>query len=207
MSLLEAEEVAEARSPFSTSRTERPRPAASRAIPTPLMPPPTTSMSRIWAPGKSDPSANTETPTREPRPLPAACRAGALDEFRQEGNVVAGDRVDEALGDPFLKTGDDVAPALPIRRESLRSRQVEPVGNPCIVQRLSIMRVEHVELDRQGSGAARPQHTKNVGVAGVGDGLGLDPRVCSTARFRTIWSKPMTRTRSKAPVASSNAAT
>jgi hypothetical protein len=44
---------------------------------------------------------------------------------------------------------------------------------PGIVQRFSIMRVEHVELDRQGSGAARPQHTKNVGVAGVGDGLGL----------------------------------
>jgi len=45
--LLEAEEVAPARSRFSTSRTERPRPAASRAIPTPLMQPPTTNMSRI----------------------------------------------------------------------------------------------------------------------------------------------------------------
>src|ERR1700731_2127180 len=98
MSLLEAEEVAAARSPFSTNRTERPRPAASRAIPTPLMPPPTTSMSRIWAPGKSDPSANTETPTREPRPLPAGGRAGAPDQVPQEGNDAAGDRVAWALG-------------------------------------------------------------------------------------------------------------
>src|SRR5688572_11588267 len=34
--------VAPARSPCSTSRTLRPRPAASRAMPQPLMPPPTT---------------------------------------------------------------------------------------------------------------------------------------------------------------------
>jgi len=50
-------------------------------------------------------------PTREPRLLLAACRAGALDGSCKEGNVVAGDCIDEALGDPFLKTGDDVAPA------------------------------------------------------------------------------------------------
>src|SRR5215469_9705708 len=105
MSLVLQDDVCAARSSFSTSRTERPRPAASRAIPTPLMPPPTTSMSRTWVPSKSDCSANTETPAREPRLLPAACRAGALDESCQEGNVVAGDCVDEALGDPFLKTG------------------------------------------------------------------------------------------------------
>src|SRR4051795_9774737 len=42
MSLLEAEEVALARSSFSTSSTLRPRPAASRAMPAPLMPPPMT---------------------------------------------------------------------------------------------------------------------------------------------------------------------
>ena len=60
-------------------------------------------MSRTWVPWKSDCSANTEMPTREPRLLPAVCCAGALDESCQEGNVVAGDCVDEALGDPFLK--------------------------------------------------------------------------------------------------------
>ena len=37
----EADEVADARSPISTTDTERPRPAASRAIPHPLIPPPT----------------------------------------------------------------------------------------------------------------------------------------------------------------------
>src|SRR5215213_8725822 len=45
MSLELHELVAEARSACSTSVTERPRPAASRAMPAPLMPPPTTSRS------------------------------------------------------------------------------------------------------------------------------------------------------------------
>src|ERR1043166_9805102 len=40
MSLVEAEEVPEARSFCSISSTRMPRPAASRAMPTPLMPPP-----------------------------------------------------------------------------------------------------------------------------------------------------------------------
>src|SRR6185369_17181897 len=46
MSLVEADDVAEPRSFCSMSRTRRPRPAASRAIPTPLMPPPTTARSK-----------------------------------------------------------------------------------------------------------------------------------------------------------------
>src|SRR6185503_11097451 len=46
MSLVEAEEVPEARSCCSTSRTESPRPAASRAMPVPLMPPPTMARSK-----------------------------------------------------------------------------------------------------------------------------------------------------------------
>jgi hypothetical protein len=40
MSLVLAEEVAEARSACSTSVTFKPRPAASRAMPAPLIPPP-----------------------------------------------------------------------------------------------------------------------------------------------------------------------
>src|ERR1700720_3807281 len=40
MSLVEAEEVPEARSFCSIRSTRMPRPAASRAMPTPLMPPP-----------------------------------------------------------------------------------------------------------------------------------------------------------------------
>src|ERR1700760_505710 len=46
MSLVLAEEVCAARSSCSHRMTERPRPAASRAMPQPLMPPPTTSRSQ-----------------------------------------------------------------------------------------------------------------------------------------------------------------
>src|SRR3979411_3322871 len=46
MSLVEADDVPDARSFCSTSRTRNPRPAASRAIPVPLMPPPTTARSK-----------------------------------------------------------------------------------------------------------------------------------------------------------------
>src|SRR6185437_8179629 len=47
MSLVLADDVKLARSSCSQSRTERPRPAASRAMPTPLMPPPTISRSYV----------------------------------------------------------------------------------------------------------------------------------------------------------------
>src|SRR6185437_7145147 len=47
MSFVLADEVWAARSSCSQSRTERPRPAASRAMPTPLMPPPTISKSYV----------------------------------------------------------------------------------------------------------------------------------------------------------------
>src|SRR6188472_1481706 len=46
MSLVLHDDVADARSSRSHNRTESPRPAASRAMPTPLMPPPTTSRSK-----------------------------------------------------------------------------------------------------------------------------------------------------------------
>src|SRR5436305_1612792 len=49
MSLVEADEVPEARSFCSTSKTRKPRPAASRAIPAPLMPPPTMARSNMPA--------------------------------------------------------------------------------------------------------------------------------------------------------------
>src|SRR3954465_7906593 len=49
MSLEEADEVAAPRSPFSTRTTDRPRPAASRAMPAPLMPPPMTRRSQFAA--------------------------------------------------------------------------------------------------------------------------------------------------------------
>src|SRR5215218_382514 len=45
MSLEDADDVPEPRSFCSTSITRKPRPAASRAIPAPLMPPPITSRS------------------------------------------------------------------------------------------------------------------------------------------------------------------
>ena len=56
MSLEDAEDVAPARSPRSTSSTDRPRPAASRAIPTPLIPPPTTNKSSGGPPFPEPPS-------------------------------------------------------------------------------------------------------------------------------------------------------
>src|SRR5579863_3784339 len=56
MSLLEAEDVAPARSPCSTSRTESPRPTASRAMPVPLIPPPTISRSTAVGSEVIDPS-------------------------------------------------------------------------------------------------------------------------------------------------------
>ncbi len=49
MSLLLAEEVWAARSSCSHNMTDRPRPAASRAMPQPLMPPPTTSRSQDFS--------------------------------------------------------------------------------------------------------------------------------------------------------------
>src|ERR1700730_16488979 len=47
MSFVLAEEVCAPRSSFSHSATDRPRPAASRAMPAPLMPPPTISRSKL----------------------------------------------------------------------------------------------------------------------------------------------------------------
>src|SRR5580658_3528341 len=49
MSLVLAEEVWAARSSCSHKMTESPRPAASRAMPQPLMPPPTTSRSQDFS--------------------------------------------------------------------------------------------------------------------------------------------------------------
>src|SRR5262245_30070718 len=50
MSLVEAEEVPDARSFCSTSSTRSPRPAASRAIPAPLIPPPMMARSKSVMP-------------------------------------------------------------------------------------------------------------------------------------------------------------
>src|SRR5690242_8684373 len=50
MSLVEADEVPDARSFCSTSRTLSPRPAASRAMPTPLIPPPMIARSKSAMP-------------------------------------------------------------------------------------------------------------------------------------------------------------
>src|SRR3954468_9085421 len=47
MSLEDDDDVAPPRSPRSARTTERPRPAASRAMPAPLMPPPMTSRSTM----------------------------------------------------------------------------------------------------------------------------------------------------------------
>ena len=47
---VEAEDVPPARSPFSASSTEKPRPTASRAMPQPLTPPPITTRSNCSKP-------------------------------------------------------------------------------------------------------------------------------------------------------------
>ena len=127
--------------------------------------------------GLGNPQAVIELRRQASRPHPSACPAGAFDKPGDEGHVVAGDRVDEAVGDPFHDTRDDVAPAAPIFCERLWSRQMHPVGKSGIVQRLRVVRMEHVELDRDRARAARPQHADEVGVAGVGDGLGPHARM------------------------------
>jgi hypothetical protein len=48
MSLVDADDVPLARSFISQRKTELPRPAASRAMPHPLMPPPTIARSKTW---------------------------------------------------------------------------------------------------------------------------------------------------------------
>jgi hypothetical protein len=45
------------------------------------------------------------------------------------------------------------------------------------MQRLSVVRVKHIELDGDGTRAARPQDPDDVGVAGMGDGLGSNARM------------------------------
>src|SRR5579883_3496030 len=67
MSLLEAEEVAPARSPISHRSTESPRPAASRAMPTPLIPPPT--MRRSTGADGRDARAGIRLPRGAAHPL------------------------------------------------------------------------------------------------------------------------------------------
>src|SRR5271154_5012484 len=52
MGLVLADEVCAARSSCSHNMTESPRPAASRAMPQPLMPPPTTSRSQDFSPAE-----------------------------------------------------------------------------------------------------------------------------------------------------------
>ena len=71
--------------------------------------------------------------------------AGAFDEPGAERHVIAGDRVDEALGDPFHDTWDDVAPDAPILCKRLRSRQMNPVG-----------KARHRAAPSSASGTPRP---------------------------------------------------
>src|SRR5579872_2547494 len=72
MSLLEADDVPDARSFCSTSSTRRPRPAASRAIPVPLMPPPMIARSKSAISADSPVLPHNGRPaqrTQEPRDL------------------------------------------------------------------------------------------------------------------------------------------
>ena len=61
--MVEADEVACARSPCSTSTTFSPRPAASRAMPQPLIPPPITARSKTPLTSATSATA-TSTPAR-----------------------------------------------------------------------------------------------------------------------------------------------
>src|SRR6185312_8806630 len=74
MSLVLAEEVWAARSSCSQSRTESPRPAASRAIPAPLIPPPTIRTSYVpeccMSRSYRDPGARSDFTRRIPVPRP-----------------------------------------------------------------------------------------------------------------------------------------
>ena len=105
-----------------------------------------------------------------PRPLRSTMRA-------RNGTSSPEIVVDKSPGDPLYDPRDDVAAATPGFGQRLRRWQVHADRAPGVVQRLRVVRVEHVELDRDRAGAARPQHPDDVGVAGVGDGLGAQVRV------------------------------
>src|SRR5690348_2327452 len=84
MSLVEADEVPDARSFCSTSITRRPRPAASRAIATPLMPPPTIARSKS---AMLIPPGGRMTQSASSRPYES--RGGRMD-FQDRHVVVTG---------------------------------------------------------------------------------------------------------------------
>src|SRR5580693_7300314 len=67
MSLLDRDEVPEAKSLASTSPTDRPRVAASRATPAPTTPPPTTSTWCSWAASAASAAARSASPSAAAR--------------------------------------------------------------------------------------------------------------------------------------------
>src|SRR3954447_25147102 len=109
MSLLERELVPPAQSRASTSATERPRVAASRAAPAPTTPPPTTTTSKVLAaiaasaasrstgPSRPAPSSSVVTPAVS-RSLPVS-RAPAF--LREHGGRPLAARRER---DPRLRT-------------------------------------------------------------------------------------------------------
>src|SRR5262245_57851008 len=108
MSLVVAEEVAPPRSPCSTSTTFRPRPAASRAMPAPLMPPPTTARSKTSA-------------KRDLRPLEEAVdeRFVVIDAEAEPDAASAAVGEDAVRGKPGL----DVLGAVEIEGEEVTARK------------------------------------------------------------------------------------
>src|SRR5580658_9098535 len=82
MSFEDADDVAPARSPRSTSITARPRPAASRAIPTPFIPPPTTNRSSM---GAAEELGNSGTLQDRPPQSIGAVPACRVLQARREG--------------------------------------------------------------------------------------------------------------------------
>src|SRR5690242_17025124 len=88
MSLVLADEVCAARSCCSISTTRRSRPAASRAMPAPLMPPPTTARSKPVSVVATNPAAQLLRPAGpcldlEPPLFRCACGPGCLARHRR----------------------------------------------------------------------------------------------------------------------------
>ena len=112
-------------------------------------------------------------------------------------DVVARDRVDQPVGDPLAPgaAGDRARRAN--FGQLLRPRHVHPVGRARRHAELAPRRDGTCRARSRPSWRRRPQHSDDIGVAGmvIASVLGPDG---ARSRFSTTWSKLMTITRSAA---------
>src|SRR5579863_9608534 len=159
MSLLEAEDVAPARSPCSTSRTESPRPTASRAMPVPLIPPPTISRSTAAGSEVIDPS---------PSPALGAERLGEVGKSPRLPSYLLLPPTSSCS--PALKGGGDW-PAPPPTLHDVIERRVEQVEVAQAIGKAFGAAIEdegNALLGKTAVGAERSVEAREVVLSGAG---------------------------------------